>query len=234
MGSIKNRITSPFKTFGPAAGLAYIISRSLAAVSTSVGVYVYDFMVQPITEKALLPTRLAKDVEIREVREDERILGLMPPPQEVIASRFAQGAFCLGAFSDSELIAYIWFCNGRYSEDEMRCEYVLDPANQSVFDFDVYVFPQHRLGLAFVALWNGANRYLYERGIRHSFSRLNRFNISSKRAHDRLGWKRIAGAVIFKAGRFEAMFTSATPYVSLSRVSRPRLRLAATVTARDQ
>jgi hypothetical protein len=192
-----------------------------------VGLYVYDFMVQPITEKTLLPTRLAKDLEIREVREDDAVLGLMPPSPEVIASRFEQGAFCLGAFSDSELIAYIWFCNGSYCEDEVRCEYVLAPANQSVFDFDVYVLPQHRLGLAFFALWNGANRYLHERGIRHSFSRLNRFNTASKRAHDRLGWQRIAGAVIFKAGRFEAMFASAKPYVSLSFVSRPRLRLQA-------
>jgi hypothetical protein len=224
------KLTSPFKAFGLTGGLAYFASRLVAALPGSSALYVYDFMVQPVVEGSLLPTRIGRNLEIREIPPGDPHLELMPPSAEAIHWRFEQGAFCLGAFSKGQLVAYIWFCHGRYNEDEVRCDYVLNPADQSVFDFDVYVFPEHRMGLAFFGLWNGANHLLYERGIRYSFSRLTRFNRESRSAHEKLGWARVGGAVVLRTGNVEWLFASISPYVAISNAQarRPQVRLSTT------
>jgi len=226
---LHQRFTSPFKKFGMLAGLGYIIDRALLALPGRMRLHVYDFMVQPITEKALLPERLFKSVEVRALQEGDPEIELIPRPAAIKADRFDQGAECLGAFSKGQLIAYMWFNQGGYREDEVRCDYKLVPPDESVFDFDVFVFPESRMGLAFAGLWTGANKLLYNRGIRYSFSRLNRFNAASKKSHDRLGWWRAASAIIFKAWGIELMMVGIRPYLSLSlkTTSRPCLQIYA-------
>ena len=100
-------------------------------------------------------------------------------------------------------------------------------ADRSVFDFDFYLFPDYRLGLGFVALWNGANQFLQTRGIRYTFSRLTRFNVASRRAHAHLGWKCVGRALFLKAWRVELMLATIAPFtfLSWSGRQRPRLRL---------
>lgn len=223
------RLTSPFKLLGILGGLGYIIDRALSRISGRTRLYIYDFMVQPITDKPLIPAQFAKNLRIREVRQGEPELDLMPRSASMRKMRFDQGAECYGAFRKDELVAYIWFRQGGYKEDEVRADYLLSPMQQSVFDFDVYVYPEHRMGLAFVGLWDGVNSMLHERGIRHSFSRLTRYNTASKKSHDRLRWRHVASAVILKAWNLELMFANIHPYVSLTfgDASRPKLHLSA-------
>ena len=83
-----------------------------------------------------------------------------------------------------------------------------EPLGEAVFDFDVYVFPEHRMGRAFVSIWGAVNRVLHERGIRWTFSRITRFNVASRNAHIRLGARRIGSALFFKAWALEAMLAS--------------------------
>jgi hypothetical protein len=125
------------------------------------------------------------------------------------------------------LIGYIWLSFDQYEEDEVRCTYLLSPRGQAVFDFDLFIFPEHRMGLGFVGIWNGVNEYLRRRGIRFTFSRLTRFNLPSRRAHAHLGWKRVARVVFVKAWDIEIMFATTRPFlhVSLRRANRARLRL---------
>ena len=224
-----DRLASPFTQFGPLGGTCYLIDQLLLRLPGKLRLYVYDFMVQPITGEPLAPERLVSKLEIKEIVQGDPELERMPPPQDIIQSRIDQGAFCIGAYAKGEVAAYIWFREGCYLEDEVRCEYVLAPADASVFDFDLYVYPKHRLGLAFIGLWSGANQLLYDKGIRHSFSRLTRYNVASKKAHDHLGWRRVAGAVTLKLGRVELMFASTRPYLawSWSPSSIPRLHFNA-------
>jgi hypothetical protein len=100
-----------------------------------------------------------------------------------------------------------------------------------VFDFDVYIFPEHRLGRGFAALWHGAGVYLRARGIDMTFSRLTRFNLQSQRAHAHLGNRKIASAVFLKLGTVELMFATNTPFlhVSCRATDRVHLRLTPTV-----
>jgi len=234
-GQIVGRIQSPFRLFGVLGGIAYVIDRVLVRIPGQLRLHVYDFMEQPITGKALLPRRLGKGLEVRPIHRDDSAVRLMPPPATVKRRRLEQGAECLGAYVKDELVAYMWFCRDQYREDEIRCDYILHPKERSVFDFDVYVFPERRMGLAFAKLWSGANQLLFDEGIRHSFSRVNRFNVSSKRAHDRLGWRRVGSATALKAWDWELLITTVSPYLSfsLSDAQRPKLHLRASAGERS-
>jgi len=173
----------------------------------------------------VLPRRLNEHLEIRELKAGEPELALMPVRAEVLRARLAQNSTCLGAFRAGALIGYMWFCDGRYDEDEVRCTYLLDPVRESVFDFDFYLFPEHRMGLAFIGLWNGAIEHLNRRGKRYTFSRLTRFNAASRRAHRRLGGRIIARALFLQMWRVEVMLATVFPYLHVSATKAGRVRL---------
>ena len=219
--------TSPFKEFGFLSGLLYAVDRVLVRVSPGLRLYVYEFMVQPIPEEPLLPGRLTKNLEIREIKRGDPEVDLMPARPEIKESRFAQDAICLGAFQKGQFIGYMWFCHRTYEEDEVRCTYVVTPVEEAVFDFDLYLFPQHRMGLGFIGIWNGANKFLRERGIKFTFSRLTRFNVASRRAHHHLGWKLVGRAVFLQTWRLEFMIATLSPFlhVSLGKPGGVRLKL---------
>ncbi len=218
----------PFKEFGLATGALYAADRVLRRISPRLGLFVYELMVQPISAKPLLAASRAKNLTFAVIGRGHPDIDLMPARADIKASRFEQGAVCLGAYRKDTLIGYVWFCSRRYEEDEVRCTYELCEPELSVFDFDIYVMPEHRMGIGFMAIWHGANAYLHERGVRYTFSRMTRFNLPSRRAHARLGAKCAARVVFVQAWRVELMLASVFPFVALSwgDSRRPRLRLA--------
>jgi hypothetical protein len=220
------RVIGPFKEFGLLAGALYVVDRLLRSLSPRLGLYVYELMVQPITGKALLPPNLTKNLQFAEIGRGHPDIALMPAREDIKAQRFEQGARCLGVYRKGKLIGYIWFSFGQYEEDEVRCTYELVDVARSVFDFDLYVLPEHRMGIGFMAIWHGANEYLRERGVHYTFSRLTRFNVASRRSHAHLGWRCSGRAVFLKAWSLEAMFATVSPYVALTWSRRVRLRLA--------
>ena len=214
--SVLDKLINPLREFGPWSGILYIIDRGLEAVSPNLRLFVYEIMVQPIRNEPLAPPRWVKSLTFREIDRGDPLLALMPAREEVKEQRYKQRAKCLGAFKEGKLIGYIWFASGAYQEDEVKCTFVLTASAESVFDFDLYLFPEHRMGLGFVGLWNGANEYLRGRGVRYTFSRVSRFNVGSRRAHDRLGWVRVCTTIFLKLWRFELMFATIYPYFHVS------------------
>ena len=221
------RFRSPFTEFGFAAGMLYVIDRCLSGVSSQLRLFVYELMVQPIGEKPLLPSSMLRHLNSRQLDRTDAALHLIPAPPEVKNARFDQGAICLAVSYKADPLGFLWLCRDRYQEDEVRCTFVLSPAAQSVFDFDFYVLPKHRLGIGFAALWQAANQYLRERGVKYTYSRLTRFNTASRRAHEHLGWARVAPAVFLKIWFVEVLFTSIRPYlmVSVQRTRRVHIEL---------
>jgi len=221
------RAIGPFKEFGAMAGALYAADQVLRRLSPQVGIYVYELMVQPIGGKKLLSANLAKNLTFAEIGRSDPAIDLMPARPEIKRARFDQGAICLGVFRREKLIGYAWFCFNTYEEDEVRCTYALAVPDQSVFDFDFYILPEHRMGIGFLAVWHGANEYLRARDVRYTFSRLTRFNVASRRAHAHLGWKCVGKALFFQAYRVELMLATLAPFIFLSwsGKSRPRLRL---------
>lgn len=219
------RLAGPIRAFGWRVGLLYMLDRLLRMVSPNLGLQVFELMVQPITAKGLLPPKLAAQLSLVEIGPDHPAVAEMPARADIKAHRFEQGARCLGALLKGKLIGYLWLSEGRYEEDQARCSYELEPAARSVFDFDLVVLPEYRMGIGFVGVWHVANQYLHERGIVHTFSRLTRFNLSSRRAHAHLGWQRVARAVFFQAWALELMVSDMAPYVAFSLSPQQRVRL---------
>jgi hypothetical protein len=220
-----SRFIDPFRQFGLVAGLLYTIDRVLGRISGNLRLQYFEILVQPIPEKPLLSPALAKRFEVREIRAGDAEIHLMPARTDIKEQRFRQNAMCLGAFDKGRLAGYIWLCFRQYEEDEARCTFILIPEQASVFDFDLYIFPQYRMGLAFMAVWHGANEYLRGIGVRQSYSRLTRFNLASRRAHEHLGARRIAHTCFLQAWRLELMFATIWPYVHFSVGPGDRVRL---------
>lgn len=222
------RLTGPFREFGPLAGLLYVASRLLQALSPRTNLYVYDLMAQPIPGSSNLPGRSGTMLEIRTIQMHAAEIDQMPIRPDIKESRFAQGSVCLGAFRSGVLIGYLWLSFGAYDEDEVRCTYLPSPPGQSAFDYDLYIFPRYRMGRGFAGIWDGVNGYLRDRGIAFTFSRITRFNLQSRRAHAHLGARRIGSAVFLKLWRVEFMVATIAPFfnVSADETSRVRLRLS--------
>lgn len=222
------RVVGPFKEFGFAAGTLYVLGRVLHKVSPRLGLFVYELMVQPITGKPLLPSSRTRDLTFVEIVRGDDDVALMPARTEIKVSRFEQGARCLGIYRKGAFVGYIWLCFGRYDEDEVRCTYELAAPECSVFDFDLYVFPEYRMGTAFMAIWHAANEFLYERGVQFTFSRMTRFNLASRRSHARLGARCVGRALFLRAWAVELMLATVYPYLAITWApsQRARLRLA--------
>ena len=139
-GKLLERLVSPVKEFGVFSGGLYCIDRVLSRISSSLRLFAYEIMVQPVTPRLLLSSRLAKNFTYREIKEHDAELHAMPVPQDIIKYRYKQGATCLDIFKKSEFIGYIWFCRGTYHEDEVRCSFEIESGSSSVFDFDLYIF----------------------------------------------------------------------------------------------
>ena len=65
------RFVSPFKEFGMLAGAAYVVDQILRRVSPRLRVFVYELMVQPITNKGLLPKNLSKRLSFIEIERGD-------------------------------------------------------------------------------------------------------------------------------------------------------------------
>lgn len=220
-----SRLASPFREFGLFAGLLYAIDRVLRRISRHVRLFCYELMVQPIGAAPLLPPRFANRLHWRELGPDDPEVATMPVRPAIKQSRFDQDALCLGTYLDGKLIGYLWLCFRAYEEDEVRCTYLTTPVDEAVFDFDLYVLPEYRMGLGFVGVWSAAGAFLASRGVKYTFSRLTRFNVASRRAHAHLGWKRVGQALFLRMGRAELMLASIFPYLHLSLTAKDRAKL---------
>lgn len=223
------RLLGPFKEFGLFAGLIYGIARILSLRGSRFRVFFYEFMAQPIAAAPLLPEKLRRVVDIHEIPRNSAAYAEMPLTPDVLAFRFRQNTVCLGAFQQDVLVGYMWLSFTSYDEDEVHCTYMMVPADKSVWDFDFYLRPEHRTGLAFIALWDGANTYLRDRGVNTSFSRVSRFNTASRKSHKHLKWVRIGRAVFLRAQRFQLMVSTCAPFLHLSTMglSHPKIIVTA-------
>jgi hypothetical protein len=179
--------------------------------------YKYYFVAQPVAKQPWLPPHRGAGVEIRSVKACDPALAQFPRPQAVFPRRFAQGALCLAAFKAGSCIGFLWFTLGPYQEDEVRCRYVPLPEGASAWDFDIYVHPEHRNSIAFLRLWDEANRLLAARGIRWSLSRISAFSKRSMSAHARLAAQRIGTAVFITLGSWQISVATVTPHFFVSR-----------------
>lgn len=227
MTTLWRKLKSPFSEFGFFGGLLYGIDEVLRRSGSRFRLFCYEIMVQPVSTEPLAPASLTRKVSVREIPQGDPLLDEMPPPKTVIDDRFDQNAVCLAAFKADSILGYQWVCFGPYDEDEVRCTFVPDPSDTTVFDFDFYVYPAHRFGIGFVALWDGTNAYLRERGIEFSCSRVSYFNTASRKSHDHLKWKRVGLTTFLRGRSWQLMIGTVAPYlhISFGETARPRVKI---------
>jgi len=204
----------------------YLVDRLLVTASGGrARLYKYHLVAQPLNASGVAPLRADAKLLIEEAHPGHALSGHFPRPAEVIRQRFEQGARCLVARSGDTFAGYLWWRNGHYEEDEVRCQFVLAEPNCSVWDFDVYVEPRYRLGRTMARLWDEATRRWYAKGARWSFSRISGFNASSMASHARLGLRPVGSAVFIVIGRWQLSMFSMQPFVHIGLAGHPVLRL---------
>jgi GNAT superfamily N-acetyltransferase len=176
----------------------------------------YYLVAQPVPERPLVPARLGRSVVVRRLEPGDPGFAGLPLTEQTIRYRFAQNSICFAAFKNGESVGCLWLCLGIYVEDEIRCRFEPWPAGQAVWDYDVYVHPEHRQGLVFARLWDEANAYLRTRGIGWSVSRISAFNPKSLSSHARLGATVCGVVTAFCAGKLQVAIATLPPAVDVS------------------
>lgn len=212
--------------------ILYVTDRALAVASSGhARLYKYYFVAQPVSSTPRLLGRRGKTLLVHEVAARDDATRHFPRPPSVIAQRYVQGARCVAAFKDGVFVGYHWHLHGCYREDEVRATYFPAPPGAAVWDFDVHVEPEFRMGVAFLRLWDEANALLAQQGVQWSCSRISAYNVESMKSHARLAATKMGCAVFLKAGSLQTVFSTIRPYVHLSLRARsaPAFRFDTTV-----
>lgn len=196
----------------------YVLHSFLGKVTKgSFRIIRYYLFCQPVPIFPLLSERRGANIKIVEVTEmDTHLFADFPRPEQTIKNRFSRGGKCFSAYINNCFSGFIWLSLVPYREDEVRCIFSFQPESETAWDYDVYICPQARIGFTFPKLWQTANTYLQENGVKWTFSRISAFNSGSLQSHKRLGGKKTGSATFICLGRAELMFASSSPYVSIS------------------
>lgn len=194
----------------------YWLGRALARASAGRWrLHRYHFVAQYLGEASLSGAR-GCDIGIRPHDQYAVLPAGYPRPAAVVAARHAQRAYSLQAWRCGQLAGFLWLIHGAYQEDEVRARFEL-ASPQSCWDFDVWIAPEQRVGLAFARLWDAARVHLRERGVHWTCSRISAFNPGSQRAHAALGLAPLGSALFVCCGNWQWTFSSAAPRFHLSR-----------------
>lgn len=217
-------IRSNIRSLGWWNGLLYMLGAALSRVSRDrVRLVKYHLVVQPVHTQPLLPPHRGKNIRISEAGPNDPLLSTVRSRREgVFHERFDQGGRCLVAELKGELAGFLWFTQGDYPEDEVRCLFRPLPPGKSVWDYDVYVAGKHRLSPVFLRLWQAANERLHAEGVRHSCSRISAFNPASRGSHARLGAQHVGSAIFLCLGPWQLTTATVAPYLHISLDSRTR------------
>jgi hypothetical protein len=162
---------------------------------------IYRVYVQPLVQS---DAPLRTGYTLREVLAGSVEETLGQRPREILAQRRALGYRCFALDYKDETVAYAWFATqGEFFEDEFRLRYLMHPAGELVWDFDVFVAEKWRAGRAFQQLWLGCSQQLRAQGFLASASRIHLNNVNSVLSHERLGAQIVTRLALVRIGRFE-------------------------------
>jgi hypothetical protein len=178
----------------------------------------YQLYLQPLPS---IDTRLRAGYLIEEVFRGDKRLEQFPRPSNVIAQRWDQKSRCFLLRRDESILGFAWFCFGAYLEDDVNCVFRLRPEDRLAWDYDIFLFPEHRLGRAFQQLWLGCAIALRQSGYTHTASRIIRTNVRSVKSHRALGALAGQKCYFLNAGARQLALFRSPMRVSLSRSSDP-------------
>lgn len=219
------RLKHMIEELGGVTAFLYILHRLCAASRLPLSVYCYRLVAQPVSPAHRLTKARRAAFSCRRLDPGDRALAFAGLSQDLCNRRFKQGAQCYGLFREDRLCAWLWYVAHAYEEDEVRCRFQLP--DETVWDFDVYVKPEQRLGFAFAALWDLVDVELRKQNVKWCISRISAFNLPSRRSHARLGAVDMGAMVFITAGSVQLMLQKGHPrfHLSLSKAAHPIVRV---------
>lgn len=211
-------LTAAIKELGWTGTLVHSINRLAAKLGMRQACLVkYLITRQEVVALGEQTLGRVRGIEVRELLCDDPLCQQLGRPNEVIQARFAQGGHCYAAFRKGELAGFMWLNFGQYQEDEVRCTFILSPAEESAWDYDVFVFPQHRLSFTFLRLWEHANEAMAVRGVKTCYSRIAYYNVASLASHGKLGSHVIGSVYFLRLGRMQLSWSlNFRPHIAFS------------------
>lgn len=210
------RLKSVIADLGWITGTMFAFAEVLRRFCPFFSIAKYYVVAQPITEQRLLPANRGKDIEVLQIDHDHPLISQLPRPRDEIVRRFSGGARCFLATRRDRIIGHLWITRSPYREMVHRCEFAPQSPDRTAWDFDMWIAPDERLGLAFAKLWDQCNSYLRERGVAWTCSRVSAFNLASLKAHGRLGMRVMHTMIYLGAGSIELLIADVAPFCSLS------------------
>lgn len=207
------KITETLRRLGIRNGLFYMLGTMLHRVSNGRWRMIrYYVVAQPIPSPFIPKARPSPSSTVEPLILDENISLFFPRSKEIIDKRLRAGHSCFVAKVKGRFAGFLWYARNFYEEDEVSCRFVLSKPETSIWDFDVYVEPDFRMGRTLARLWDAANQQLEKEDIRWSFSRISAFNADSLSAHGQLGTRKIATLTFLCLGSIQLLFNSTIPY----------------------
>lgn len=220
------------------AGLAaaYLLHRVLHRWSGGrFAIVPYVLVAQPVGNAALSALSADARIVVRRIGPDDPVITHFPRPRAINEQRFASGAECYVAWVKDRFAGHIWIARGRYLEDEVRCDFEIAERDAGVWDYDVYVEPEFRLGRTLARLWKAVDDSLAAQGMQWTFSRINRFNASSLRSHQRLGAREVGRISFVVLGPVQVRLGGGAPMaIGWPAGRRPACRLTAPLRSGDR
>lgn len=226
-----SRLKSLVCELGWFTGSMYVAAIALRRFCPFFSIEKYYVVAQPVAGKRLLPEKWGRSITVLMIAGDHPLISQLPRPHQEIVRRFAGGAVCFLATREGRVIGHLWITQAPYREPVHRCEFVPQPPDRTAWDFDMWIAPDERLGLAFARLWDQCNSYLQERGVAWTCSRVSAFNLASLKAHARLGMRVRHALIYLCAGSIELLLADVAPFFSLSFSSRTFPVIAVTAPA---
>ncbi len=215
-----HHITDTIKQMGLVDGIFYYIHRILSIISSNkIRLIRYHIVCQPVLAEKKLPPQRGRNIEIINVNREKYqayYKDIFPRPESAIISRYNQGGICLVARKQEQFLGYIWLNLGPYIEDEVRCQFIPLPADNSAWDYDIYITPKARLNFTFPRLWDEANMLMNKKHISQTYSRIASYNTDSLKSHARLGAIIVQSINFLCLGKTEIMFAPLWPFIRLS------------------
>lgn len=210
------KVSASVEELGRVNAIFYYLDRLLLALPGRNGAVRYLFVAQPVPDGPLLPPRRGAKIKVEQIDVMDPHLHALELDDAVLAYRRDQKSLCFAAFQDETIIGCLWFCQGPYDEDVVRCRYHPRPTDSTAWDFGAYVSPDYRTSFAFARLWDEVNAYYRSKGIRWSLSRISGANPLSLRSHQSLGAQVVGSATFVTLFGLQIMSCSLGPRLSFS------------------
>lgn len=167
----------------------------------------------------MLPPARGRSIEVRKLDKADPCLKALPVTPDLLESRRRNGNIvCFGAFKRGRLIGCHWLALESHDDEAMRVRFRGTGQGRArfVWDFDLYVVPEERIGFAFARIWDEVFEYLRQAGIDWSLSYVSPINQRSRKSHETLGSARIASLLILGVGKTEFVVSNIAPYVGIA------------------